>query len=107
MKNTIIWIFWLILYILIFVSYSKEPIKFSNTKFMNILTYNKLYYILTILSLVFVSLFGVFLTINYPFVPYFKKYWNYSTFIIGIIIINSLSNKPIEDPNKFILPQIT
>lgn len=104
MKNTIIWIFWLIIYILIFVSYSREPIKFSNNKFLNILTYNRLYNILIILSLIFVSLFGVFLTVNYPFVPYIRKYWNYSTFFIGLIVINSLNNKPIKDSSKFTLP---
>ena len=104
MNNTIIWIFWLIIYILIFVSYSREPLKFSSKKFLNILTYNRLYNVLAILSLIFLSLFGVFLTTNYPFVPYIRKYWNYSTFFIGLVVINSLNNKPIEDASKFVLP---
>ena len=33
-----------------------------------------------------------------------RKYWNYSTFIIGLIVINALNKKPIEDPEKFYLP---
>ena len=104
MKNQIIWIIWLIFYILIFVAYDREPLKYSNKKVLNLITYSKIYQILTYLVLILHTIFGVYLTTNHPFVPYIRKYWNYSTFLIGIIVINSLNKKTIEEPEKFYLP---
>jgi len=105
MKNQILWIIWLIIYILIFIGYDREPIKYSNKRFLNIITYNRLYQILIYLVLILHTFFGIYLSTNYPFVPYIRKYWNYSTFLIGLIVINSLNKKPIEDPSKFYIPQ--
>ena len=104
MKNQIIWIIWLIFYILIFVAYDREPLKYSNKKVLNLISYSKIYQILTYLVLIIHTFYAIYLTTNYPFVPYIRKYWNYSTFLIGIIVINSLNKKPIEDPEKFYLP---
>ena len=47
MKNQIIWIIWLILYILIFVAYDREPLKYSSKTILDIITYSTLYKILT------------------------------------------------------------
>ena len=104
MKNQIIWIFWFIFRILMFVAYDREPLKYSNKKLLNVLTYSRLYQILIVIILILHAFYGVYLSTNYPFVPYIRKYWNYSTFIIGLIIINALNKKPIEDPEKFYLP---
>tara|TARA_B100000886_G_scaffold277370_1_gene201355 strand:+ start:27 stop:524 length:498 start_codon:yes stop_codon:yes gene_type:complete len=104
MKNQIIWVIWLIIYILIFVAYDREPLKYSNKTILDIITYSTLYKILTYIALIIHTFYGIYLTTNFPFVSFMRKYWNYSTFLIGIIVINSLSKKPIEDPEKFYLP---
>ena len=104
MKNQKIWLIWLIIYILIFVAYDREPLKYSNKKIYNMITYSSLYKILIYTILVIHTLYAIYLTENFPFVPYIRRYWNYSTLIIGLIVINSLNKKPIDDPEKFYLP---
>ena len=104
MKNQIIWVIWLIIYILIFMAYDREPLKYSNKTILDIITYSTLYKILAYIALIIHTFYGIYLTTNFPFVSFMRKYWNYSTFLIGIIVINALSKKPIEDPEKFYLP---
>jgi hypothetical protein len=104
MKNQILWIFWLILYILIFVAYDRDPLKYSNKKKFNLISVSNFAKLNTYISLILVTLYGIYLSINHPFVPYLRKYWNYSTFLIGLFVISSLNKKPIEDPSKFYLP---
>ena len=104
MNNKIIWVIWLIIYILIFVAYDREPLKYSNKKVLNLISYSTIYKIIVYLVLILHTFYAFYLTKNHPFVPYLRKYWNYSTFLIGLIVINSLNKKPIEDPSKFYLP---
>ena len=103
LKTQIIWILWTIIYILNLVSFTRSPICYSNkTKFR--ITYNNIYFALTILILIIQIFFAIFLTVNYPPVPYIRKYWSYLPLLIGILIIISYKKKPLEDKSKFFLP---
>lgn len=104
MKNQILWVFWLILYILIFVAYDREPLKYSNKKLFNFISVGNMTKINIYISLILVTIYGIYLSINHPFIPILRKYWNYATFLIGLLVIGSLNKKPIEDPSKFYLP---
>lgn len=104
MKNQILWVFWLILYILIFVAYDREPLKYSNKKIFNFISVSNIVKINIYISLILLTLYGIYLSVHHPFVPILRKYWNYATFLIGLLVIGSLNKKPIEDPSKFYLP---
>ena len=111
MRNQIIWIFWLIIYILIFVAYDREPLKYSNKKIFNIIStilipsFSNLYKFLTIIVLILHIIYGIYLTNNFPFSPYIKTSMNIAPFLVGLIVIYSLNKTPIKDhdPKKFYL----
>ena len=103
MKNQIIWILWLIMYILIFIAYDREPLKYSNKKLYDIISYSKIYLYLMFFILLLQTIYGIYLIDNFPLFYKINKYTLFSIGIIGLIIINSLKKKPIEDSNKFYL----
>ena len=51
LKTKIIWIFWIIIYLLNIIGYTRSPICYSNKKRIGI-TYNSIYYALTIIILI-------------------------------------------------------
>ena len=73
MKNTIIWVIWLIIYILIFVVYDREPLKYSNKKVINFISHSNIYKILIYLVLILHTFYAFYLTKNHPFVHIFRK----------------------------------
>jgi hypothetical protein len=103
LKTKIIWILWTIIYILNITSFRRTPIGYSNKTIMDI-SYSNIYFTLTIIILFIQIYYAVFLTDNFPPVPYIRKYWSYLPLLIGVFLIINYKKKPIEDNTKFFLP---
>jgi len=101
MINNIKWILWLLIFIFSLVSYSKNPIKYSNKNHI-LFNYNILYFIIALSLLTLQILHVHYLTIYHKFIEQLQPFWYYIFIIIGLVSIISMKKKPTINDGTFI-----
>ena len=103
METILIWSIWLIVYILIFIAYDREPIKYSNKKIFNI-SYRNIYLVLIIVTLFIILYILKDIITMFPIVSNINKSLLFIPLLIGLFVINGLKKNSIKNPSEFYLP---